>query len=324
MKKKNLSLLISLFLLSGCGEEEIARGIRVSKYVSDVSQTAPYLIAGKDEGEDVDYVISSYPVIFAAMNNENKKTDLKIYADIGKQFGDLYGAKGFPQAALFMKKSLEEDPNIKAFLAAFDEDVEDLIAGGEKAVSFMNAYSADPKAQQSRFGFASGALKGSQKNNGLAFISNSDNPTVDEINRLSEKLSISFDSEAFSSLYKTEGTASDASYSFKVRSPQGAPSAALARYASDENTDFLAAAQMPAQFVKKEADFILFDSVNGSKLSKANGGEYKIVRMVTFGNLYLMSTGDDEDGKLGKEDYIVGYGENLVPDLAFKAVYGEE
>ena len=75
--------------------------------------------------------------------------------------------------------------------------------------------------------------------------------------------------------------------------------------------------------VTKNSDFIVFDSVNGVKLSKANQNAYKLVRMVTFGNLYIVSTGNDEDNTLSNDDYIVSYGENLVPDLAFKAVYGE-
>ena len=45
--------------------------------------------------------------------------------------------------------------------------------------------------------------------------------------------------------------------------------------------------------------------------------------MATFGNLYIVATGNDEDNTLSNDDYIVSYGENLVPDLAFKAVYGE-
>ena len=43
--------------------------------------------------------------------------------------------------------------------------------------------------------------------------------------------------------------------------------------------------------------------------------------MVTFGNLYLLGTGNDEDQKLSEDDVILGFGENLIPDLAFKAVY---
>ena len=74
-------------------------------------------------------------------------------------------------------------------------------------------------------------------------------------------------------------------------------------------------------FVNKNADFVIFDAVNGVKQSKLNNNSYKLVRMVTFGNLYIVATGNDEDQKISDEDMIVSYGEGLVPDLAFKAVF---
>ena len=45
--------------------------------------------------------------------------------------------------------------------------------------------------------------------------------------------------------------------------------------------------------------------------------------MLTFGNLYVVATGNDDNDHLDESDLIVGYGENLVPDLAFKAVYSK-
>ena len=51
---------------------------------------------------------------------------------------------------------------------------------------------------------------------------------------------------------------------------------------------------------------------------------YKMLCTITFGNLYVASTGKDEDGVMGADDYIVSFQENAVPDKIFKYVYGTE
>ena len=301
--------------------------INIDKYVSQVSDTAPFMVAGLDGGEKVDYVVSSYPVIFSAMTNENKKTNLSIYKSVSEEFSKMYSSNGFPQAGLFIRKDLLSESNeesIKSFLKAFDDALTDLIGGAQNAISYMNAY-GDLNAQKTRFGFASPVLNGCQKDNKnyLTFIN--EDPSKEEISSLSSILGINMDLSLFSSLYGVKSDVEAASSSaFTVICPQGAPSAALAKFASDTtNIDFAQPAQVSAAFAKGESDFIVFDSVNGMKLSKLNNGNYLLVRMVTYGNLYIVSTGNDEDGIMDDSDYIVSYGEGLVPDLAFKAVFGE-
>lgn len=303
--------------------------IAVDKYVSAVSDTAAYLIAGADEGEAVDYVVSSYPVIYSAMHSDSRKTELSVYANIAREFGEKYDAKGFPQAGLFIKSTLLEDDasasKIASFLAAFDASVSDLVAGGSKAVEALNAY-GDADAQKSFFGFNANVIKGCQENNALAFIENADNPSFAELSSLSDALGLSFAESDFADGYY--GSALDAEVTasstleFSVITPQGAPAAAFAQYAGDENLTCAQPTTVSAAFSAGEQDIIVFDSVNGAKLAKKNDGNYKLARMVTYGNLYVVATGNDADGVMDDGDYIISYGEGLVPDLAFKAVYG--
>ena len=107
---------------------------------------------------------------------------------------------------------------------------------------------------------------------------------------------------------------------FTIISPQGAPAASLARYGKSGKLTLAQAQQVRAAFTSAESDFIIFDSVNGLKLA---GDNYRLARMVTFGNLYVISTGNDDDGVMDDEDNIFSYGEGLVPDMAFKKVYPE-
>ena len=84
--KKLISLLLFPFLLTNCGGTS-SPSLSISYYANDVSGTAPTLLTGLYEGEKVDYVLSSYPVIASALLSEDKKTDLSIVNDIRKEFG---------------------------------------------------------------------------------------------------------------------------------------------------------------------------------------------------------------------------------------------
>jgi len=333
MKKETIIVLcLAAIGLASCASgpsdesESSADPISADAYVSSVSETAPILIAGDYEGTAVDYVVSSYPVIYNASLRNSK---LSVYADVAEEFSKAYGTEGFPQAGLFIKKSLAEDESqkegINGFLADFDADVDDLIAGGAQAIKYMSAYSEDLSEQASRFGFNQNILKGSQEKNGLSFIANGDNPTLEGFAKFKDPLGIDVTNDQLSSFYGVDFSAQSyrSDKAFSVTCPQGAPAAALARYASSDELTLTQPANVSAAFTKGEEDFIVFDSVNGLKLSAKNGGNYLLARMVTFGNLYVVSTGNDEDGVLSNDDYIVSYGEGLVPDLAFKAVYGD-
>lgn len=300
--------------------------IQIDAYGSAVSDTAAVMIAGKSEGTNVDYVVSSQPVVFAAMA---KNKNLTIKADIAKAFSEKFGTNGFPQAGLFIKKTLSDDTtkkgDIESFLKSYDTDVADLIAGGTATAALMDTF-GDATAQKGRFGTHSTVLKAVQKTNGLSFLSKEKNPDVAGFAKFKDPLKIDVQAANLSSYYSEslpEATTAMDSLSFSVASPIGAPSVAFARYASDtENYVTEAPTAVSAEFASGTKDFIVFDSVNGLALSKKNSGNYLLVRMVTFGNLYLVATGNDTDGTFSNDDFIYGFGENKVPDLAFKAVYG--
>jgi hypothetical protein len=300
----------------------------VKTWVSDVASTANILIAGQSEGKNVDYVVSSYPVVLAAMGQNSR---LSVKEDLAKSFGTKFGTDGFPQAGLFIKTSLEADTNaqsgIEGFLNAFDGAVTDLIAGGSKEIAAMNAF-GDDNAQKTAFNFNSTVLAGCQKNslNRLAFLDKTKNPDATGFAKFQDPLGITVSDSQLSSYYPTKhtisATESATTLSYAVTTPQGAPSAAFASFAGSTNLTMTAPANVGAAFTAGTADFIVFDTTNGLKLSAKNGNNYKLIRMVTFGNLYVVSTGNDANDTFEKTDNIVAYGENLVPGMAFKAVYG--
>ncbi len=302
-------------------------GTWIDGWVSAVSDTASIIVSKKSEGNDVDYVVSSYPVVAASLA---KNTSGSVKEDLGKKFAEKYGTSGFPQAGLFIKTSLEEDTtkvsSVVSFLNSFDAAITDLIGGGTNAIKNMNDYGNDDD-QTTLFGFKSAVLTMCQKNNGnkLAFISKENNPDVNGFAKFQDTLGFSVSDSELSSHYPTKETSKStdtaSSLDFTVTSPSGAPSAAFSQFARSSNLTIASPANVSAALNDSQSDFIMFDSVNGLNLIKKKSLGYKLVRMVTFGNLYLVATGHDSDDSFSKSDYTIGYGENLIPGKVTKLLY---
>ena len=105
----------------------------------------------------------------------------EAYGKALAEFGEKYDTDGFPQAGLFIKKSLEENDTLKAdltsFLNQFDKDIEDLVNGASEAVKLLGEYGS-VEEQADRFGFNANVLKGVQKTNALAFLAADKNPSL--------------------------------------------------------------------------------------------------------------------------------------------------
>lgn len=107
----------------------------------------------------------------------------------------------------------------------------------------------------------------------------------------------------------------------KVISPAGAP--AIAFYDQALNGKFetnTQPANVMAQLASNNYGMIVSDFYNGLKTIAKNDGDYKLAKILTGGNLYLV--GIDKDTEPTAEDKIVSFGEGLIPDLAFKYIYG--
>lgn len=324
---KRLSYILLSSVLSSCLNNDES-SLLPTFYVKDVSSTAPALVSSKFESEQLDYIVSSYPVIYSAgLKNKN----LSIYENLKDSFSKKYKTNGFPQAALFIRSDLmdncsDDQKNIDLvypFLNYVDSSINDLLKEGKKAIGYLNDYSSNENEKiENRFGFNLDTFKAMMDGNKLSFIENTDNPTTDEYEKFSKPLKLSFNSDDFSKTYRNNYNEYNKSFNFpKVTVPKGGPSFVFTKYAINDNLNIASPDIVSAQFTSKESDFIVFDSVNGIKLSKKNNDSYKICRLITFGNLYLVSTGFDEDKKISSDDIILSYGENLIPDLVYKSLY---
>jgi len=303
----------------------------IDGYLDSVSATAPIMVSGKSEGRNVDYVISSYPVIY---NATLKNTKLSVKENLAEKFGTKYSTDGFPQAGLFIKTSLSEteDENEKAkiekLLSKVDDATSLLVSQNVQTVADALDNSGTSEEVISRYGFNGTTLKNCQDqgSNKLSFITKDKNPDTTGFAKFSKPLAIDVQDSQLSAFYPTKDTAvkpeASTSLEYTVTSPKGAPAAVFYSDYADTEHFITGEPTVPqSAFAKGTSDFIIFDSVNGLKLSAKNSNNYKLVRMLTYGNLYLVSTGNDKNDTFDKSDYCLSYGENLLPGLVSKDLY---
>ena len=115
--------------------------------------------------------------------------------------------------------------------------------------------------------------------------------------------------------------------------PDGAPALSIAKFINDNenfgidaefNYSVVASSNIGSFMQQGKADFMIMPVNAASKLYKANASDpYKMVAVITHGNLYLMSS-DGTNSLEGLKGKVVGViGQGLVPDLTLKAILAD-
>jgi len=114
-------------------------------------------------------------------------------------------------------------------------------------------------------------------------------------------------------------------HNLKIISPTGAPSLAFYNFASDPNFETNSDASNIIPMLKQGLkDVAVLPTNVGVNAIVKQQIDYKIAATITFGNLFVASTGHDDDNEMDEEDYIVLFQEGSVPDLIFHSVYGKD
>lgn len=104
--------------------------------------------------------------------------------------------------------------------------------------------------------------------------------------------------------------------------PTGAPALAFVDYLkSDQFETNTTVSNIAADMIAGNHDIAVMDLVGGlNAISK--GAEYSLGALITFGNFYIYSTGNDNDGVMDNNDVILGFGsEASTPIYIFKELY---
>ena len=115
-------------------------------------------------------------------------------------------------------------------------------------------------------------------------------------------------------------------FDIKILSPNGAPALAVLPAAVGGKVDFVDGADaLQAAFVNPDGDYdlIVAPSNLGLKLASAGKTAYKMLGVVTWGNLYIVAkTGTDKDPSTWEK--VAAFGEQSVTGIVFNTVYGNK
>lgn len=107
-----------------------------------------------------------------------------------------------------------------------------------------------------------------------------------------------------------------------IISPTGAPAVAFYNYATNENyTTNGTPANILSGMTQNGNDIVVIDTLSGLNAIKDADAPYQILATITFGNFYLVGTGNDDDQTIDADDKIVLFGQNQTPDKLFKFLY---
>lgn len=119
-------------------------------------------------------------------------------------------------------------------------------------------------------------------------------------------------------------TAADPS-TLTIVTPKGAPVLAFYDQIENENYTRVTADAISALWTGDQSpDVIVVDLTSGVKAIE-NGAAYKLAAIITFGNFYLASTGNDDNDTMDVDDKIVLFGnENMLPSRLWHYLYGTD
>lgn len=110
-----------------------------------------------------------------------------------------------------------------------------------------------------------------------------------------------------------------------IITPTGAPALAFYNYSENQNfeTNSGDVSNILASMVNNSKDIVVLPTNAGIQAIQNKKLEYKIAATITFGNLYIVSTGNDDNETMDDGDYILLFQKNQLPDLIFHYIYDD-
>ena len=111
-------------------------------------------------------------------------------------------------------------------------------------------------------------------------------------------------------------------YKLKLITPTGAPAVAFLNYLNYEHYDTNTVPNnIVAEMIKGTYDIVVVDLIGGLTAIEKKNAEYKLASVITFGNFYIYSTGNDDNDLMEEVDNIVCFGQGNTPDILFNHLY---
>ena len=325
--KKLFTLLLTLILCVtaccafGCNESNDKAAVNV-KYFENAGNMIPMLKQGK-----LSVGLLPEP---AATQLEKVASDITWYRlDLQKLYDGESNA--YPQAVILIKQSLLNTyPSLANEMAqSFNDNVKWVKENTELAVNAVNSNLEEGVTPSLKAANVTASVVDGCK---IYWQSAIDAKTdvknyIDDIMNIVPSSAKAIEDDFF---YSGNCSGTFSNETIKVVAPDGAPALAIAKFINDGD-DFgtgkqfaykvVSSSSIGAAVQKGTGDIVIIPVNAASKLYKANTSDtFKLVSVITHGNLYVMSTEKIDDVKQLKDKVVGVIGQGLVPDLTFRAV----
>ncbi len=260
-----------------------------------------------------DYIFTAQPVVFAT-----KAKNFPVFKNVQDDF-IAKTQKRIIQASVFVNKASDQN-KVYSYLDYLSSDIS-AGTGSPALIKTGIEKAGSTEAQSAKFGVAAGAAFNVTKDgNGFSLGFEWTSAIKSQVENFMSVVEPSIQSIDNQYIFDKNDHDLIADVSdVKVICPPGAPAVAFYNHAEDNN--FTTGAPL-SQFLTNNYDIIVAPTNDGLKKIIDEGANYQIAATITFGNMYVLSTGRDKDGIMNKGDHVLYFQKNGIPGKVFNYLYG--
>ena len=111
----------------------------------------------------------------------------------------------------------------------------------------------------------------------------------------------------------------------KVATPSGAPALAFYNHLNETAQLEIAAANTVLSYLSNSSDKdVVIAPTNSGLDAMKNGANFKLAATITFGNFFVVSTGNDNNNVMDKGDKVLAFQQKGVAGKLFNYLYGDK
>ena len=300
MNKKLLLTLLPLLVLSGCNKKQ--------------EENIP------EDNDKYDYVLLAQPVVTAVTK---AKENLKVFANVQEEYQTKTEGKEITQASIFVKGDADET-KVNNFLATIKKEVNAIFAASDNQYIANATKDIEDEVFSAKLGGTKQMISTLARNGSLGIGYKEAKKNKESIDNFIGTLGMpASKDEAYYTV--GEGTVQSA-LDLNVAVPSGAPAVAFYNHLSDSKLEVNSNANNVIAYLSdatSNKDVVVVPT-NAGLAAINKGANYKIAATITFGNFFLLSTGNDNNDKLDKGDKVLAFQENGVAGKLFQYVYGDK
>ena len=264
----------------------------------------------------VDYVLLAEPALTGVLKTTSTA---KEYLNLQNEYKTKSNNLMLTQASVFVKNGLSDDVIHGGIENKLKSSINQMINTPDSIATYMNAvdnpetiFTVKPNI----------AVEVTKNGNRMGIGYKAGHEIKDDINKFASIFGAQQVSDE--NIIQNAGELADSDVSgLKFLVPTGAPAVAMAAFATYEGFETVTdPSTIVPRMANKSADVVVLPTNVGVTALVAKNVEYKLLGTITFGNLFIASTGNDDDGVMDEDDYIVSFQKGAVPDKIFHYIFG--